>query len=211
MSAARKITATTRTYVSNPLRKLFFFFFFSGTISSSGADGPRRTGGSLRAGRAAAPSFAARSRRTGFSSRTARSRRAGASFRAGDAALRMGAGASKFSSGMGAAASSGSSSENGAAASSGSSSENGAVSSGSVSGAGVITRSAVSGISKSSSSSRTEGVRSARGRRASLFRLAPDTGFSCFPIRCPQFKTRMAVDIWRMPMMFEPRVICSPL
>ena len=199
MSAARKITATTRTYVSSPLRKLFFFFLFSGAISSSGADCPRRAGGSLRAGRAGASSFAERSRRTGFSSRTARSRRAGASFRAGDAALRMGAGASKLSSGMG------------AAASSGSSSENGAVSSGSVSGAGVITRSAVSGISKSSSSSRTEGVRSARGRRASLFRLAPDTGFSCFPIRCPQFKTRMAVDIWRMPMMFEPRVICSPL
>ena len=53
----------------------------------------------------------------------------------------------------------------------------------------------------------------ALGARQARFALPARAGYRFFMLShsCPQFKTRMAVDIWRMPMMFEPRVICSPL
>ena len=54
---------------------------------------------------------------------------------------------------------------------------------------------------------------SALGARQARFALPARAGYRFFMLShsCPQFKMRMAVDIWRMPMMFEPRVICSPL
>ena len=53
----------------------------------------------------------------------------------------------------------------------------------------------------------------ALGARQARFALPARAGYRFFMLShsCPQFKMRMAVDIWRMPMMFEPRVICSPL
>ena len=53
----------------------------------------------------------------------------------------------------------------------------------------------------------------ALGARQARLALPVRAGYRFFMLShsCPQFKMRMAVDIWRMPMMFEPRVICSPL
>ena len=134
----------------------------------------------------------------GFSSLTGRSRRTGAAFSARGALLRMEAGASKLSSGMGAGASK--------------------LSAGT--GGGGLFRQrlrrvrshALGGLRniKSSSSSRTE---ECARRAAGAFRSSGSCRIQVFMLShsCPQFKMRMAVDIWRMPMMFEPRVICSPL
>ena len=54
---------------------------------------------------------------------------------------------------------------------------------------------------------------SALGARQARFALPARAGYRFFMLShsCPQFKMRMAVDSGRMPMMFEPRVICSPL